>query len=719
MADSSRKLILPIEKANAYVHEGRLASDLWREESWRDQEMYDGAQWDSEEARHAKELGIEPITINRTFPAVNLILGSQEINQANIIAKARTNEDGTTSDLMSEAIEFVLDQNEGKFLIQQAFKDAVIPGIGWLYTGFRSDPRKEKISIEYRDWKEVYFDPYASPWIESNRCRYVFFQRWMDLFDLQCMYPQREKELADAIGQLMPDGTLSSSANFDAATEIEMDKRMHSSTLWWDPERRRIRPVQLWYPVLQPAVFAVFEDGGCVELTEQMSPRTTYAVTQSAQQIIRTSVRKLRVKTFVGNYELEDRPSPFNHNEYPFIPFVGYLDRYGFPFGVPRMIRGQDIEVNKRRSMNLALLTKRRVLMEEGASARPDKAFEEINKIDGFVMLQPGGLAKTQVLEGTQLSEYQIRILEQSEKEIQQVSGVNAEATGYQSNAQSGRAIELRRQQSSTIMASVFGNYRRSLHRLGKILVSNVQAAWTAPKVLRVTDKMTQAEKYITLNQRVLKDGSVIEIKNDITQGIYDIVISDSPSTDTVREQNMNLLIEWVKQAPHELIPYLMGMAMEMSNLPNKDQLMMKLRPFMGITPEEMDLSIEELQAKMQQEMQAKAAEEQAAMELKRQADAAALQRMFLENAKLEAEISKAAAQAQNIGREQDRKDFETGVDAGEKIRAARKEDVALNMAQQAMDIIRGASAPATPASVEPMIPAPPMHIPYGAYKRR
>ena len=79
------------------------------------------------------------------------------------------------------------------------------------------------------------------------------------------------------------------------------------------------------------------------------------------------------------------------------------------------------------------------------------------------------------------------------------------------------------------------------------------------------------AERFVTVNQKVLgESGDVVEIHNDITQGMYDVIVSDAPATDSVREQNMNLLIEWCKQSPPEVIPYLMGMAMEMSNLPKR-----------------------------------------------------------------------------------------------------------------------------------------------------
>lgn len=284
--------------------------------------------------QRAVDAGIDPLTINRIFPAINLILGSQELNRANIIAKARTAKDGQIAEIMTEALAFVLDQNDGQYRIGQAFKDAVIPGIGWLYCGFNNDPRQERIKLDFRDWKEVFWDPFASPWLESDKCRYAFFQRWMDLFDLQCLYPEREKEIGEAFSGLSAHDSDYSYMD-DEADIVEQDKRVLGSTRWSDPERRRIRPVQLWYPVLEKAVFALFPDGQCVEVNTKLPDAQVYMLVRNAQQLITTSVRKLRVKTFIGSYELSDEPSPFPHGQYPFIPFIGYLDRYLNPFGVP------------------------------------------------------------------------------------------------------------------------------------------------------------------------------------------------------------------------------------------------------------------------------------------------------------------------------------------------------------------------------------------------
>lgn len=125
---------------------------------------------------------------------------------------------------------------------------------------------------------------------------------------------------------------------------------------------------------------------------------------RNAQQLITTSARKLRVKTLVGSYELSDEPSPFPHGQYPSIPFIGCPDRYLNSLGVPRTLPGQNEEINKRCSMSLAMLQKRRTIMEEDAADDLQDLYEEANKPDRFMVLKPGDRSKMEIIEGAWLS---------------------------------------------------------------------------------------------------------------------------------------------------------------------------------------------------------------------------------------------------------------------------------------------------------------------------
>lgn len=657
---------------NAWVEEAQWAARDWRAESWRDCEMYDGgdAQWTQLDFDNAIEAGIDPLTINRTFPVVNMILGSEAINKSDMIAKGRTQDDGEISQVMTEALKYVMDQCSGEHLISEAFKDQIISGFGCLSPTLNMDPRKEKITLKYRDWKEVFFDPFSSPWWSPERTRYVFMQRWMDLDDLQGMFPEKAQDLEVVFDELA--GTSDERATTfidDNAWLVEDNIRHMSGRGWIDSERKRIRPVEMWYPVWEKCRFATFADGRCIEITKNMHWREQAELMMASEEVMEAPVKKMQVCTFVHDLELAHRPTPYSHDQYPFVPMLAYIDRLRQPFGVPRQIRGQDEEVNKRRSMALAMLKNRRVTMEKGAIADDESAqavYEEAQKVNSFIILKDGGMPKFRIDEQANFAAPQMDILRQSENEIQEISGPNQESMGYKSNVQSGVAIEKKIVQGGVTTATLFANMRRSLKMVAEQTVANVQGNWKHPKILRITDRLSGADRFVELNQRIAEDGKPIQIKNNITQGVYDIVISEAPQTDTVREQNMNLIIEWVKKSPPEAIPLLMQMAFEMSNLPNKDVMVAKLKPLLGGDPTEDDLSPEEIKAKLVAQMEAAAEESQKQAEIEDTMIKLDLKEKSLRNVQAEADIKETLAGIEKLFAEVQKTQSEMKIDQTE-----------------------------------------------------
>ena len=136
-----------IKVLNAWVVEAKDAAEDWRKDSWRSCEAVDGKILTDDEEDEMIDKGITPLDINRIFPVVNLLTGSQALNKYDSIAKGRTNQDIETARTMTESVKFVYDQNGVEFLLSKAFKDGVVPGIGFLSAGINPDPRKEKIQV--------------------------------------------------------------------------------------------------------------------------------------------------------------------------------------------------------------------------------------------------------------------------------------------------------------------------------------------------------------------------------------------------------------------------------------------------------------------------------------------------------------------------------------------------------------------------------------------
>lgn len=633
-----------LRKWAAQVEEAHLVSKLWRSESWQDEGMYDGEQATPAEIEAYKKKGIELITINRTFPAVNLILGNQAINRTEITAKARTSKDSEISQTMTESVKYVMDQNSGYYAIAEAFKNQIIPGVGNLFVGKNRDPRKEKVTVLYRDWKECFSDPFAPLWAGADVCRYKFWQKWVDLDTLQAAFPEKKKELDGLWSTLTEKTSEDYSLSFDEAEEVEELRQIAAGTPWIDAKRRRVRPVEIWYPKPTNVLFAVFEDSSVKEIDEKLPPQEQMEMANQAVELINATVPKMFNAVFCSTVILKDEtPSDLGHDEYPFIPFVGYVDRNGFPYGVPRQIRGQDKEVNKRRSMALALMNTRRITAEVGVADTPkqlDDIHKEANALDGMVIVKNGAIGKIKIEENTELAVSQIGILGQSEKEIQEISGANGEATGYQTNVTSRVGLDKKEQQSGKMTAPLFDNLRRSIKMVGERITAGIQKEWTHPKVLRVTDRLTGADKWLEVNKR-LEDGG---IKNNLTMGRFDMIVTDSPKSDTIREKNMNLILEWVKKSPPEVIPHLMNIAFEMADLPNKEQFLEKIKPLLGYDPLEEEMDAETRKQKLIEQLEAEKEAQAQQVAIQEEDITLELNQKRLKNAEFEAKIKEVMA---------------------------------------------------------------------------
>ena len=129
--------------------------------------------------------------------------------------------------------------------------------------------------------------------------------------------------------------------------------------------------------------------------------------------------------------------------------------------------------------------------------------YDETQRPDGFLVLRPGKLNSYKIEEMAQLAPSQVMLLEQSEREIQEISGANNERMGIQTNAVSGAAIDARQRQGAMMTADLFDNHRRSLRQLGERMVAMAQKYWGYDKVLRVTDRLSGADRFVKVKERV------------------------------------------------------------------------------------------------------------------------------------------------------------------------------------------------------------------------
>ena len=138
------------------------------------------------------------------------------------------------------------------------------------------------------------------------------------------------------------------------------------------------------------------------------------------------------------------------------------------------------------------------------------------------------------------------------------------------------------------------------------------------------------------------------ETLHELLRGTRTTIIRDPALNNTLADERaiLDLIIEWVKKSPPEVIPHLMNMAFEMSDLPNKETLLAKIKPLLGADPYEDELPPEELKQKVQAELEAQQKEAAQQAEIEKLAIQLELEQKRLENEELKAKVQKLLAEA-------------------------------------------------------------------------
>ena len=346
------------------------------------------------------------------------------------------------------------------------------------------------------------------------------------------------------------------------------------------------------------------------------NPRHNEAIVAGFAKVSQATFQKVRLAWYTGPHFLYDVPSPYKHNQFPYVPFFGHReDLTNVPYGLIRsMISPQD-EVNARKSKMLWSLNSRRVIADADAVMDHQKAQEEAARPDAYIILNPNRKPNSQfkVEPGGELANQQFQVMQEAKEEIAQASGIHKSMMGQNSNATSGLAINSLVEQGVNTLAEINDNFRFARRLVGEMLFEMVKQNLLQQGTTKVTIGEGQQRKVIELNKMVMdpETGQQIMI-NDVAKVKAKIVLDEIPSTPTYRMQQLQMLSEITKSLPPELQAAVADFIIEATDFPKRHEVADRIRGVIGIqSPEQ-----QQQMAAAQQEMAAKqqAITEEAAM---------------------------------------------------------------------------------------------------------
>ena len=585
---------------------------------------YRGEQWDEQDAAQLESEGRPALTINTILSTVNTVLGHQSSQRADIIFKPKRNADQGLADTMSKVFKHVLTNNDYEFIESQVFSDGVIQDRGYFDVRIDyDDSMNGEIRIEAEDPLDIIPDPDAKDY-DPRHWQEVFKTRWMSLDEIEELYG---KDKADSLRYIAESGAHYGRDSFEFRETTEGFGDTDLSNWRVDETQgdegasvRAVRVIERQHRKLVNTPFFLRPATGDMrQVPGNMSDDDARAFAETnGLTITKKIVRRVKWTVTADQVVLHDDWSPYS--DFTIVPYFPYFRR-GKPFGIVRNLLSPQEQLNKVASQELHIVNTTANsgwIVENGSLSNMDEdELTERGAETGLVLVHNRGSQPPAKIPPNQIPTGLDRISLKAQNNIKQISGVSDALLGTESPEVSGVALEQKRGAGQVQIQVPMENLRRTRGILAKRILDLLQAFYTEPRVLQITneDDPLKPREEMGVNQVDPQTGEII---NDLTIGEYDLIVGSAPARDNFNDMQFGQALS-LRQAG-VMIPD--DMIVEYSHLHRKGELSKLIRQMQGreLTPEQQQ--IQEMQKQM------------------------ALQNMQLELAKLEAEVQKVRADA-------------------------------------------------------------------------
>jgi hypothetical protein len=583
-------------------HEARTSSADNRIEQAIDADFNDGIQWRDDDAEVLRERGQAPLVFNAIAQHIRWILGTERRTRVDFKVFGREKDDEKPAQTKTKLLKYTDDVNHSTFARSMAFADAVKVGVGWLECGIRSDPTDEPLFDRWESWRNMWNDPLAKE-PDNSDSRFLFRAKWVDEDIALSMFPDRKEvvrqsSVSHQLFSFSEDDDLGYSGLYHAftpgSTTIQSGRAMFQDSFHIGVRRKRVRLVECWYRQpesvsmlrtrVSPLMNPIFRN----QLMRMNGDEVKGPRSNAVQQLLddgHASVydalkMKVRVAIFANKGMLQDVASPYKHDKFAFTPIWAFKrDRDGQAYGVIRNMRDPQEDLNKRRSKALWILSTNRVIADEDAVEDWDETEEQVARPDGIIKKNRG--SDFEISNETALAKEHVALMIQDIQFLESTSGVTEENRGEVTNASSGRAINLRQTQGSVVTADLFDNLRFAIQLHGEKKLSLIEQYYTEPKVFRITGDRGQQE-FMDVNMPGQDADGNLQIENDITKTKADYIVDTHAFNETVRLAMFESMMNLMGQLEPEVQLALLDMTIDLSDHPNRDEMVRRIREMNG-----------------------------------------------------------------------------------------------------------------------------------------
>lgn len=576
-ANTARKLSAAdeagyIQRVCAWLKDAREHEKDARTAEAEDFRFYSGHQWADEQRDRMRAQQRPSLTLNYVLPIVNAVVGEERMNRQQISAMGRDTTDDGGAWVLTEVIRWAMDRCNGDYSLSKGFRYAAIGGRGWVEVtmDYLDDPQGRP-SIKAVKRGEIFLDP-LSELEDASDARYLIRERWLSEDEIEAMWPDSMKKLAD-LKELHGSGGLSSlsgSIKDNKPGDVyanSKDKVYRSKDGTW-------QVLEIWHYEVLPGALAMNPQTNALEeltkkeldallkdeeaqhqahaaqaaLRAQTIPPELLAAAAAgdptAQSLIppeeppppRLEYRETPIKRFFqgfvcGDVVLERRDAPAPRlKRFPYAPVFGMRDEEDECwFGVVRAIKDPQRQHNVEQSAILHWTQ----TSPKGGWMAPKGAFvdrtrwEQRSSQSGAILEYNPQRGKPEEIRPPALPRHMVELSPARLQAMRDISGVNVDLMGNTVKDTPGVVMEMRRKQGLTVLQTLFDNLRLTRRIVGEILVAYIQEFMADDRILRIVGPAGQKH---------------VKIARETGFGQYDVVVEDTTDSPTDKMATMHIL---------------------------------------------------------------------------------------------------------------------------------------------------------------------------------
>lgn len=534
----------------------------------KDFRFYASEQWNRDDLSKLREECRPALTFNQVTVLVNAVSGAEVSNRFEPRYQARTYDDESKASVRNELLRYYRSQCEAGHEESNAFRDAIICGVGCTETYMDYSEYSDGIVSTVRiPVFEVVWDPGAK---KQNFDDALFMMRakWIPKDTYHRMFPGAPELSSYSAGD--------SRSSFEGPSAHPINTRENwmyrSGGQVWDPRRKRVLVIEHQYFDYEPSyVFDGPPPPGMESLSTEKFDKDgverlrELAVSRGLSEKIRLREEDTKVfkrQFWAGPELLNEEPNPINDFTYQFI--TGLEDQSEETtqyFGIMKLARDPQMWANKFLSGIIEIIgrgPKGNLLFETGVFENPDQARRMWSSPGGVTQVRAGSLERKQlhVVPPMTLPSAYSDMMEYAAGFTTKATGINPYFSGDVSDLRrtAASSVQAIQRQGLTTLSPFFDSLKRYRKTIARRHLKWFEKHTPEGLSFRVVSPYEQ--RYVTF----VKD-------RDSAQ--YDIVVDEVPTSQTnqmelwqtLTEQGLLAkLMELGFQPPQSLVDIIPGM---------------------------------------------------------------------------------------------------------------------------------------------------------------